>query len=157
MPARADEGQADFDGIVCSGLGEGARFTALDWVGAAFARHLGFVAWPGTLNLRMGGAAWQRWRRDLARRRGMHIEPPPGFCAATCFEVTLERRVRAAAVFPDVPDYPDDKLELVAPVALREALALRDGARVHVHVHRPAGRSGRGDRAPRPPGCANAS
>lgn len=137
MPARADEARADFVGVVCSGLGEGARFTALDWVGAAFARRLGFAAWPGTLNLRMAGAAWRRWRRDLPQRRGVRIDPPPGFCAATCFAVTLDDRVRAAAVFPDVPDYPDDKLELVAPVALRETLALHDGARVRVRMHLP--------------------
>lgn len=135
MPARADDAPADFDGVVTSGLGEGARFTALDWVGAAFVHRLGFVAWPGTLNLRMSGAAWRRWRRDLPHERGLRIDPPPGFCAATCFAVTLDERVRAAAVFPDVPGYPDDKLELVAPVALREVLALHDGARVHVRVH----------------------
>lgn len=135
MPAAAGEAAVEFDGVVCSGLGEGARLTALDWVVAAFRQQLGFVAWPGTLNLRMDGAAWRRWRRDLPRQRGVRIAPPPGFCAATCFAVTLDRRVRAAAVFPDLPDYPDDKLELIAPVALRDALALHDGVRVHVRVH----------------------
>jgi CTP-dependent riboflavin kinase len=33
-----------------------------------------------------------------------------------------------------VSDYPPDKLELVAPVALRAVLALRDGSPVRVRV-----------------------
>lgn len=131
-----DLGPVEFEGRVCSGLGEGARFVALDWVGREFRRQLGFEAWPGTLNLRMGGASWQRWRRGLAARPGIPIAPPPGFCAAKCFVVQLEGRVRAAAVFPEVFGYPEDKLELVAPVALRAALALRDDDRVRVRVER---------------------
>ena len=46
----------------------------------------------------------------------------------------LDGRVRAAVVIPDVGGYPPDKLELVAPVALRAALALRDGTPVRVRV-----------------------
>lgn len=131
---RVDAEQVEFEGRVCSGLGEGARFVALDWVGREFRRQLGFDAWPGTLNLRMAGEAWQRWRRGLATRAGIVIAPPPGFCAARCFVVKLDGRVRAAAVFPEVSAYPDDKLELVAPLELRAALALRDGDRVRVRV-----------------------
>ena len=138
MPSRAIDGGRDgsieFEGSVCSGLGEGARFVALDWVGREFRRALGFEPWPGTLNLHMGGAAWARWRCGLTANDGIAIAPPPGFCAARCFVVQLDGRVRAAAVIPDVSDYPPDKLELVAPVALRAALALRDGSPVRVRV-----------------------
>jgi CTP-dependent riboflavin kinase len=121
-------------GVVCSGLGEGARFTALDWVSEEFRRRLGFVAWPGTLNLRMTGAEWERWRTALHQHGGIGITPAPGYCAARCFEVRLNAQVRAAAIFPEVAAYPADKLELVAPVALRPALGLSDGDRVRVQL-----------------------
>ena len=130
---RADSG-VEFEGSVCSGLGEGKSFVALDWFGRACRRQLGFEPWPGTLNLRMGGSAWERWRGTLGPGDGIAITPPPGFCAARCFVVQLDGRVRAAAVIPDVSDYPPDKLELVAPVALRAALGLHDGTPVRVRV-----------------------
>lgn len=125
---------AAFTGVVCSGLGEGARFVALDCVRSEMRRALGFDAWPGTLNLRMGGAAWHRWRRGLARHPGTALVPASGFCAAKCFAVRLNGRVDAAAVFPDVAGYPTDKLELVAPQALRAALGLNDGDAVQVQL-----------------------
>lgn len=140
MPSRAPEdgrdaaGELEFEGRVCSGLGEGARFVALEWVVREFRRTLRFQPWPGTLNLQMGGAAWTRWRRGLTPRDGILITPPPGFCAARCFVVRLDGWLRAAAVVPDVSGYPGDKLELVAPVALRAALGLHDGAPVRVRV-----------------------
>jgi CTP-dependent riboflavin kinase len=137
LPRRATEGGRAgpaFTGIVCSGLGEGARFTAIDWVSAAFRRQLGFEPWPGTLNLRMDGAEWAAWRGSVRTRPGIVIEPPPGFCAAKCFPVVLNDRAEAAAVVPDVDDYPADKLELIAPVALRAALTLEEGDRVRVRL-----------------------
>ncbi|MBE7417926.1 MAG: CTP-dependent riboflavin kinase [Ideonella sp.] len=153
MPARAPEppavaspqaasspavpgAAACFTGVVCSGLGEGARFVAIDWVQREMRRALGFEPWPGTLNLRMAGTAWQRWRRALAQRPGIVLHPAAGFCAARCFAVRLDGRTAAAAVIPDVDGYPDDKLELVAPLALREALNLRDGSLVRVSFDR---------------------
>ncbi len=120
MPRRATEGgraEPAFTGIVCSGLGEGARFTAIDWVSAAFRRQLGFEPWPGTLNLRMDGAEWAAWRGSVRT-----------------FPVVLNDRAEAAAVVPDVDDYPADKLELIAPVALRAALTLEEGDRVRVRL-----------------------
>jgi riboflavin kinase len=42
-------------GEACSGLGEGAGFTRLDWVRREFLAKLGFEPYPGTFNLHMGG------------------------------------------------------------------------------------------------------
>ena len=136
MPSRAAEldSAVEFDGVVCTGLGEGARFTALDWVSDEFRRKLGFAAWPGTLNLQMSGPAWRAWRAALKSAPGIAITPAPGFCAAKCFAVVLNGRLHAAAVIPEVDAYPADKLELVAPLALRAALGLSDGDTLHVRL-----------------------
>ena len=48
----------ELEGEVAPGLGEGSRFTAIDWVIAELRRKLGFIPWPGTFNLRMRGDAW---------------------------------------------------------------------------------------------------
>lgn len=132
MPAPAAETSTAFDGVVGVGVGEGAGFVGLAWVRTEMRRALGFDPWPGTLNLRMSGDAWRRWRAGLAQRPGIALVPAPGFCAARCCRVRLDDRVDAAAVFPEVAGYPEDKLELVAPLALRTALGLRDGDRVRV-------------------------
>jgi riboflavin kinase len=42
--------------------------------------------------------------------------------------------VKCAIVIPDVPNYPEDVLEIVAPVNLREKLQLKDGDHVEIEV-----------------------
>ncbi len=146
MPAPAAPSVAEaalrastFSGVVCSGVGEAAGFLAIDWVRDGMRHAFGFEPWPGTLNLRMDGADWQRWRARLFEHPAIVLAPAPGFCPARCFAVRLADRIDGAIVFPEVPGYPQDKLEIVAPLHLRTALALQDGDRLRVQVNPAAG------------------
>lgn len=131
-------------GEVCSGVGEAAGFLAIDWVRAGLLRAFGFEPWPGTLNLRMGeaaaGAGGAHWRERLLAQPAALLQPAAGFCPARCYAVRLNERIDAAIVLPEVPGYPPDKLEIVAPMHLRTALALRDGDRLRVQLGPLAGR-----------------
>jgi CTP-dependent riboflavin kinase len=128
-------GAVTLEGRLCRGLGEGAVFTALDWVEHQFRAKLGFRAYPGTLNLHLAGSAWDTARAAMRAAPGIAIDPPPGFCAAKCFAVLIAERIAGAAILPDMPDYPGDKLEIVAPVAVRQELRLNEGDRVKLQVH----------------------
>lgn len=121
-------------GEACSGLGEGASFTRLDWVRREFLARLGFEPYPGTFNLRMSGEAWEVARRLMAREPGIAIAPEPGFCAAKCFHVVIAGCITGAVVFPQVAGYPADKFEVVSAVPVRQALGVADGDRVAVSV-----------------------
>lgn len=125
------------EGELCSGLGEGRRFTQLDWAAREFVDKLGFVPYPGTFNLRMGGAAWERARGLLSRQPGIAIVAAAGYCGAKCFTVAIGGRVNGALVLPQVPAYPTDKLEIVAPLSLRQALRVNNCDRVRLRVDIP--------------------
>lgn len=114
-------------GVVASGLGEGAGFTSLPWVVEQVVAKLGYVPFPGTFNLRMHGTEWRVARSRMERASGIGIEPPAGFCRAKCFAVELPGGLPATAVIPEVDGYPADKLELLAAVSVRGHLAVRDG------------------------------
>lgn len=124
----------DLEGVVARGLGEGTRFTQIGWVVDEFRRKLGFVPWPGTFNLRMRGALWDRAVTRLRAAAGIAIAPQDGFCAAKCFAVHIAGNLSGAVVFPEMLDYPYDKFEVVAPVPIRETLGLRDGDLVDVRL-----------------------
>ncbi len=119
-------------GIVQGGLGQGNSFTQLDWVRQQFRDKIGFDPYPGTLNLRVqdrDGLA------GLRAERGIRIEPgAPGYCAAKCFRVEIGERVAGAWIIPEVPAYPDDLIELMAPVSLRDALGLKVGDVVSIKL-----------------------
>lgn len=126
--------ELELEGEVAAGLGEGVRFTTIDWVVAEFRRKLGFIPWPGTLNLRMRGSAWDWARSRLRAAAGIPITPRNGFCPAKCFGVHIAGHLTGAVVFPETPDYPDDKFEIVAPLSIRETLGLQDGDLVNLRL-----------------------
>jgi CTP-dependent riboflavin kinase len=114
-------------GRVVSGRGEAAGFTRLPWVQAQVAQRLGFVLYPGTLNLEVepadDAAMWKRLRTCS----GVAIDPAPGYCPARCYPVSVEGQISAAILLPLVPEYPERSVEVIAPVSLRETLHLGDG------------------------------
>ena len=121
-------------GEVVSGAGVAAGFTEVPWVREQTRERLGFVPYPGTLNLRLSSAeALAAWKR-LKAGPGVPLEPQPGFCAGRCYPVLVEGWLRAAVVVPEVEGYPADSLELLAPVRLRDALGVEDGSLVTVVV-----------------------
>ncbi len=92
---------------------------------------MGFVPFPGTLNVEVADVeTLQQWRSG----KGVAIEPSPGYCAARCFLVRVNGKVRAAWILPEVPGYPENIVELMAPVSLREALGLKDGDAVAIQL-----------------------
>ncbi len=122
-------------GRVVTGLGQGTAFTQLPWARAEFAEGLGVDPYPGTLNLKLEDpdqlASWRGiWQQD-----GICIAPPSAdFCAAKGFKVLVADRFEGAIVFPLVPGYPDDTVEIIAPVHLKRSLGIDDGAVISVKV-----------------------
>ena len=57
-----------------------------------------------------------------------------GFCNARLYPVEVlynanasEKKIAAAVLVPEVKGYPSDKIEIVAPVRLKDHLGVRDG------------------------------
>ena len=123
-------------GVIFSDLGVASSFMALEWVQNALRDALGFTAFPATLNVRPKAAAdAETWRRERAEFSGLPLEKNrSGFCSARLYPVNLsrdtahlEQTVRGAVLVPKIEDYPSDKLEIVAPMHLKDELRVRDG------------------------------
>ena len=110
----------------------------LDWVRSQLKELVGIDPFPGTLNLVLEDdaslASWRQWRS----MPGLHLEPgEAGFCNARCYPVRVAGRVPAAVLLPDVADYPEDRIELVAALPIRQYLALGAAARLRVELCSP--------------------
>jgi CTP-dependent riboflavin kinase len=121
-------------GVIFSDLGLASSFMSLDWVQLALEQRLGFVPFPATLNIRPKAAEdAETWRRMKSESAGLPLESPQGgFCSARLYPVevsgdTGETKVTAAILVPEVKDYPSDKIEIVAPLRLKDHLGARDG------------------------------
>jgi len=120
-------------GKVYSGVGEGSKFTALPWVKNQIKEKLGFVPHNGTLNLMLDKPN-SKIRKALENARPIIIVPKPGYRRGKCFKASIMGLVEGAVVIPEVEDYPENVLEVIAPVNLREKFGLKDGDYVRVIV-----------------------
>jgi len=121
-------------GIIFSDLGQASSFMALDWVQDLLKERLGYHPFPATLNVRPKAAAdariWQQVQSELA---GMPLTPASdGHCGAKLFRVEIHApgsaaKIGGAVLLPEVKDYPNDKIEIVAPVRLKDHFNLNDG------------------------------
>lgn len=123
-------------GRVISGVGRAGYFTGLDWVKRECEDKVGFVPYPGTLNVKVDAASAGELE-EIKKARWSSIQPPPGsaFRPARVLRAAIGG-IPAAIVVPseDVNVHPADVVEVIAPVGLREALRLKDGDNVEVLV-----------------------
>ncbi len=134
---RALEGMV-LTGRVETGIGEGAAFTQLTWARRQFVRELGIDPFPGTLNLLLDQEADKRIWKRLKASAGRRVVPvDPGWCDARCYPIRINRCWPGAIVYPEVSGYPDDQIEIIAALPLRERLGLEDGDRLEVAVNKP--------------------
>ena len=119
-------------GEVFTGLSEGKRFVKLPWVRRQIEGQLGFEPHPGTLNLSLSSDI--RVGDLLSKFKGREILPEKGYFLGHFYKASIMGRVSGAVIRPEVPGYPEDVIEIVAPVCLRKELHLRDGDLVEVKI-----------------------
>ncbi len=121
-----------FRGTVFSGEGRGKKFVELSWFKQQVEQKLGFSPYSGTLNLRLLGK--ENEKRGLLETTGsLTVEPQTGYYSGLLFKATIDA-LECAVVIPIMPNYPNDVLEVIAPVYLREHLKLGDGSVVLISV-----------------------
>ena len=125
-------GKTGLSGTVVSGRGEGRKYVELEWVKQQVKEKLGFDPYPGTLNLRLDEKNVKR-RVLLERGAELRLCHSQGYCTGLLFKAALDGKV-CGVVIPQVEDYPDDVLEVVASVNLKQKLRLRDDDLVTVTV-----------------------
>jgi CTP-dependent riboflavin kinase len=127
---------ARMTGIIFSDLGQAASFMALGWVQTALQQRLGFKPFPATLNVRPKDAAdAQVWYRVRGNSAGISLGPAnDGFCKARLYPIEVvvpsgvkPEKIAGAILLPEVKNYPNDKIEIVAPMRLKEHLGVQDG------------------------------
>ncbi len=122
------------NGIIFSDLGQASSFMGLNWVRDALAQKLGYSPYPATLNVRPKTADdAQVWHEIQKSGTGVPLSAGDSdFCNAWLYGVTLQdlagsKPINGAVLLPEVEGYPKDKIEVIAPVHLKNALSLADG------------------------------
>ena len=122
-------------GRITEGLKESRFFTHIPWVREQFINKLDIDPYPGTFNLDIIDVQDLEKLKEIKKRTGIEITPAePGFCSAKCFHVLVCGKVKGALVIPEVPDYPESKVEIVSSLKIIEVLSLEIGELVLLEV-----------------------
>jgi riboflavin kinase len=124
-------------GKVFSGQKGGTKFIKLPWVERQIIEKLGFTPYPGTLNLKLTKESIEI-KKQLLKAKAIEILPVKGFCCGLCFKARIMDKIDGAIVLPQVPTYPEDVVEIIAPASLRETLKLKEGDEVQLKIYLPA-------------------
>ena len=129
-----------FEGVVFSGLHEGAYYIGQRGYRDQIRERLGFNPYPGTLNLRLEEADVER-RRQLERLPAIILDGFKGrdraFGPARCYPAVVNGDVEGALIVAERTTYDRSVMEIISPIHLRRHLGLEDGDAVRVSVSSP--------------------
>lgn len=120
-------------GKVFSGSGEGTEFIRLPWVRKQIVEKLGFIPYTGTLNVKLTAES-VAIKKSLKNAKAIEISPIKDFCRGRCFPAYFMQDLKCAIILPEIENYPEDVIEVIASVNLREKFRLKDGDMVEVRI-----------------------
>ena len=113
-------------GEVATGLGKAAYFLSQEFYTNEFKKNLGFVPYPGTLNV-IVSEEYLDEINEIKDNCENVIKPDEGFGAVKFIEATLNDKISGAIVFPAKTTHEENYLEFIAENKLRDELSLNDG------------------------------
>lgn len=114
------------DGEVTTGLGKAAYFLSQEFYTKEFKKNLGFVPYPGTLNVVVSDEYLDEIN-EIKNNCENLIKPDTEFGAVKYIEANLNGEISGAIVFPAKTTHEENYLEFIAENKLRDQLNLKDG------------------------------
>lgn len=150
----ADLARITLSGVLVSGMGEGAYYMTLDGYTRQFRSKVGYVPFPGTLNVRLSGRRhMEAVRRLKSERVGRMIDSFSDgrrtYGWAICYPALLRAgpagdggdstgsktaEVQCDLITLERTHHDDSIIELISAVCIREATMISDGSDVTIEI-----------------------
>ena len=126
------------EGVLFTGLGEGAYYVTKEEYRKQFMEKLGFDPYPGTLNLKLTTEYDIKTKSELEAYPAIEIQgfkdESRTFGPVKCYPAIINNKTKGAVVYAMRSHYDASVLEVIAPTFLRGRLKLKDGNKVKVEV-----------------------
>ena len=114
------------DGEVTTGMGKAAFFLSQEFYTKEFKKNLGFIPYPGTLNVIVD----RKYLQDINEIKNNCkniIKPDTEFGAVKYIKAILNDQIDGAIVFPAKTTHEENYLEFISEKKLRDEYNLADG------------------------------
>ncbi|MFH0812323.1 MAG: DUF120 domain-containing protein [Pseudomonadota bacterium] len=124
-------------GRLVSGVKRAAFFTQLEWVKEQCLNKLGFVPYPGTVNLEVLETDLQKLEL-IQKEKGIRLIPPdPKFCEGRTLKASIGS-IKGCLFIPphEVNVHQPNVIEFMAPVLVKSLLEVKEGDILTMEVER---------------------
>lgn len=125
-------------GTLISGMGEGAYYMGLLGYTKQFKSKIGYVPFPGTLNVQLNQKIHQEAIKQFEIIDGVKIKSfsdgKRTYGWVKCFSALLNDAIKCQLIILERTHHDDTIIELISDVCLRETAKLNDGSKVSITI-----------------------
>ncbi|HIE46803.1 MAG: DUF120 domain-containing protein [Nitrosopumilus sp.] len=128
----------ELKGTLVSGMGEGAYYMALKGYTKQFKSKIGYVPFPGTLNVRLDQKTHQEAIKQFETLEGVKInsfsDGKRTYGWVKCFSAKLNNSISCELIMLERTHHNDSVIELISKTCLRKTGKLKDGSKVSIKI-----------------------
>ncbi|MEO9277643.1 MAG: DUF120 domain-containing protein [Nitrososphaera sp.] len=128
----------EFRGVIMSGMGEGAYYMAMKGYTKQFKAKLGYVPFPGTLNVKLKDKEFVEAKRSLEGYPAVMVN---GFSDGKrtygwvkCYPCKVNNLVDASLILLERTHHDDSIIELISKDNIKKATKLSTGSQIYIRV-----------------------
>jgi riboflavin kinase len=138
MALNSSPGNIHFNGILVTGMGEGKYYMSLEGYRKQFEKKIGYMPYPGTLNIRLIDPLSQENRERIESFRYEFID---GFSDSErtygwvkCYPAIINdnENIQSDLLILERTHHDKNMLEIIAPISIKQVLSLKNGDNVKV-------------------------
>jgi len=128
----------ELQGTLVSGMGEGAYYMALPGYTKQFKSKIGYVPFPGTLNVKLNKKIHQEAIKQFEILDGIKIksfsDKKRTYGWVKCFHAKLNNSISCELIVLERTLHDDSVIELISKTCLRKTRKLKDGSKLSIKV-----------------------
>ena len=128
----------ELKGTLISGMGEGAYYMGLKGYTKQFKSKIGYIPFPGTLNIRLDKKIHQEAIKQFETLEGVKInsfsDGKRTYGWVKCFPAKLNNSIDCELIILERTHHDDSIIELISKVCLRKTAKLKDGSKISIKI-----------------------
>ncbi len=128
----------ELKGTIVSGMGEGAYYMGLKGYTKQFQTKIGYIPFPGTLNVRLDQKIHQESIKQFETLNGVKIKSfsdgKRTYGWVKCFNAKLNNSTNCELIILERTHHDDSIIELISKSCLRKTGKFKDGSKVLINI-----------------------
>ena len=128
----------EIKGTLISGMGEGAYYMGLKGYTKQFKSKIGYVPFPGTLNVKIDQKIHQEAIKQFVNLNGINInsfsDGKRTYGWVKCFPAKINNSVDCNLILLERTHHDNSVVELISKLSLRKSVKLKEGSKISIKI-----------------------